>query len=281
MKRFFKNKGAVTLIVTVILLGAIIGFINASGIKPKFVENIVNVIVTPIQKLITNAQGGVNHFFGYFSDVDAIKKENEKLKKENSELTGKLETVKIYENENETLRALLGLKESITEYETEAAQIVSRDPGNWFGTFTVDKGSANGVIVDQAVITNNKALVGRVYEVGSNWAKVITLIDPQFSAGALIERSGEYSVTEGDAQLEREGKLKLSYISKNTDIIVGDTLVTSGLGGIFPPGLLIGKVQTMKTDVQGISQYAVVEPLYDIGKIKNVLIIKSDDVLNE
>ena len=163
----------------------------------------------------------------------------------------------------------------MNEFETEAAQVVSRDPGNWFSTITVDKGTADGIAVDQAVITNNKALVGRVYEVGSNWAKIITVTDPECSAGALIERSGEYGVTEGDATLEQEGKCKLSYISKNTNIIVGDTLVTSGLGGIFPAGLSIGKVMSMKTDVQGISQYAVVEPACDLKKLKNVLIITS------
>lgn len=275
MKGFFRNKGAAALIALVIVLGAAIGFVNASGIKISFVENVVNVIVTPIQKLITGAGAGINNFFGYFSDVDAIKEENQKLKEENTELNNRLKSAEAAEKENESLRSLLGLKKTMNEFETEAAQVVSRDPGNWFSTITVDKGTADGIAVDQAVITNNKALVGRVYEVGSNWAKIITVTDPECSAGALIERSGEYGVTEGDATLEQEGKCKLSYISKNTNIIVGDTLVTSGLGGIFPAGLSIGKVMSMKTDVQGISQYAVVEPACDLKKLKNVLIITS------
>lgn len=273
MKNFFKNKGAASLIALVIVLGAVIGFINASGVKVSFVENVVNVIVTPIQKLITSAGSGINNFFGYFSDVDAIKEENKKLKEQNAELKNKLKNAEVFEKENESLRSLLGLKKTQTEFETEAAEIVSRDPGNWFSTITIDKGTANGIAADQAVITDNNALVGRVYEVGSNWAKIVTITDPECSAGALIERSGEYGVIEGDAVLEQEGKFKLSYISKNTNLIVGDTLVTSGLGGIFPAGLAIGKVQSMKTDVQGISQYAVVEPACDLKKIKNVLII--------
>ena len=115
-----------------------------------------------------------------------------------------------------------------------------------------------------------------MYEVGSNWAKIITITDPECSVGALIERSDEYGVTEGDAAFGQEGKCKLSYISKNTNLLVGDTLLTSGLGGIFPPGLLIGKVQSIKTDVQGISQYAVVEPLCDLEKLKSVLIVTNN-----
>lgn len=275
MKSFFRNKSAAALITLVIVLGAVIGFINASGIKISFVENVVNVIVTPMQKIITNTGDGIKNFFGYFSDVDAIKEENEQLKEQNAELNNRIKAIETAEKENESLRSLLGLKKTLTEFETKAAEVVSRDPGNWFSTITVDKGTADGIVVDLPVITNNKALVGRVYEVGSNWSKIITVTDPECSAGALIERSGEYGVTEGDALLEEEGKFKLSYISKNTNLIVGDTLVTSGLGGIFPQGLYIGKVQSMKTDVQGISQYAVVEPACDLEKLKNVLIITS------
>lgn len=273
MRNFFRNKGAVALIVLVIIIGAVIGFFNASEFKVSFVENVVNVIVTPIQKLITNTGAGINNFFGYFSDVDAIKEENTRLKEENIKLSNKIKSIETAEKENESLRSLLGLKKSLTDFDTKAAEVVSRDPSNWFSTITVDKGAADGIVVDQPVITNNKALVGRVFEVGSNWAKIITVTDPGCSAGALIERSGEYGVTEGDAALEQEGKCKLSYISKNTNLIVGDTLVTSGMGGIFPAGLYIGKVQSMKTDVQGISQYAVVEPACDFKKLKNVLII--------
>jgi len=275
LKGFFRNKSAAALITLVIVLGAVIGFINASGVKISFIENVVNVIVTPMQKLITNTGDSISNFFGYFSDVDAIKEENKKLKEENVELANKIKSIEVAEKENESLRSLLGLKKTLTEMETKAAQVVSRDPANWFSTITVDKGTADGIVVDQAVITNNKALVGRVYEVGSNWAKIISVTDPEMSAGVLIERSGEYGVTEGDAALEQEGKFKLSYISKNTNLIVGDTLVTSGLGGIFPQGLSIGKVQSIKTDIQGISQYAVVEPACDLEKLKNVLIITS------
>lgn len=276
MKGFFRNKWAASLIALVIVLGVIIGFINASDVKISFVENVVNIIVTPMQKIIANAGNGINNFFGYFSDVDAIKAENKKLKEENAELAEKLKNAEAAEKENESLRSLLGLKKTLTDFETVGAQVVSRDPSNWFSTFTVDKGTADGIAVDQTVVTNNKSLVGRVYEVGSNWAKIITITDPECSVGALIERSDEYGVTEGDAALGQEGKCKLSYISKNTNLLVGDTLVTSGLGGIFPPGLLIGKVQSIKTDVQGISQYAVVEPLCDLEKLKNVLIVTNN-----
>lgn len=274
MKNLFRIKATLIIIVVIVVLSVLIGVINASKIKVTFIENSINAIITPVQKLIIGGKKNIDNFFGYFSDVDAIRNENEKLKKENAKLEGHLKTAQKAEKENETLRNMLGLKKNMTELNLASAQIISRDPSNWFSTVTIDKGAADGVLVDQAVISSNKALVGRVFEVGSNWSKVITIMDPECSVGALIERSGEYGVTEGDAKLESEGKCKLSYISKNSDVLVGDTLVTAGLGGIFPKGIPIGNIQSVQTDVQGISQYAVVVPTCDFDKLEYVFIVK-------
>lgn len=274
MKNLFRTKATLIIIVVIVVLSVLIGVINASKIKVTFIENSINAIITPVQKLITGGKKNIDNFFGYFSDIDAIRSENEKLKKENAKLEGQLKTAQKAEKENETLRNMLGLKKNMTEMNLVSAQIISRDPANWFSTVTIDKGAADGVLVDQAVISSNKALVGRVFEVGSNWSKVITIMDPECSVGALIERSGEYGVTEGDAKLESEGKCKLSYISKISDVLVGDTLVTAGLGGIFPKGISIGNIQSVQTDVQGISQYAIIVPTCDFDKLEYVFIVK-------
>lgn len=274
MKNVFRTKLSVILLCLIIVLSIAIGVISASGIRITFLENVVGVIVTPAQTGITNMNHGIKNFFGYFSDVDAMRTENKELKNKNSELNNKLKSLEKAEKENETLRSMLGLKKNFSEFTLECSEVVARDPGNWFNTFTVNKGSADGILVDQTVISSNNALVGRVFEVGSNWAKIVTVTDPECSAGAQIARSGDFGVTEGDAKLGFEGKLRLSYISKNTDILVGDTLITSGLGGIFPKGIILGTVQSVQTDVQGISQYAVVVPACDLNKLEYVFIIK-------
>lgn len=276
MKNSFRTKPTVILISVIVVLAAAVGVINASGVEITFLENVVNVIVTPAQSAVTKADKGIKRFFSYFSDIDKLKEENSTLKEENQKLTDKVRSAQSAEAENETLRSMLGLKKNLTEFNLEAAEVIARDPGNWFNIITVNKGSSDGVMLDQTVISSGNALVGRVFEVGSNWSKIMTITDPECSAGAFIERSGEYGVTEGDSKLELEGKCRLSYISKNTNILVGDTLVTSGLGGIFPKGLLIGKVQSINTDVQGISQYAVVVPACDFSKAEYVFIIKDD-----
>lgn len=274
--KMFKGRQTAVLITVVLVLGIIIGVINAFGAKLTFVENIINTAVTPLQKAVCKAQDGISGFFGYFSDVDLIRDENAKLKEENYSLKEKLKNAELAEKENESLRNMLGLKKVLSEYDLECAFVSARDPGNWFGTITVDKGTSNGIKVDQTAISAEKALVGRVCEVGSNWAKIVTVTDPDCSVGAVTERSGEYGAVEGDAVLEQQGMCRLSYISKNTSLLVGDTVMTSGLGGIFPSGIIIGRVSAIKTDMQGISQYAEIVPACELDKLSSVFIIKND-----
>lgn len=276
MKRFIKNRCVLGLVILVLLLSVIIGVVNAINPDVTFVENVVQVVVTPVQKLFTNVGNGVSDFFGYFSDIDKLKGEIKALKKENSQLKEDLNKSEISSRENEELRKLLSLKKAYPELELEAAQIIARDPSNWYNTFTIDKGVVDGINVNQPVISVDRTLVGRISEVGTTWARVITINDPGHSAGAEIVRSGEYGIVEGESSADEGGNCRLSFVSKNANIIVGDKVVTSGMGGIYPKGLTIGKVLDIRPDVQGISQYAVISPEADIDNIKAVLIVMNE-----
>ncbi len=276
MKRFFKNRCVFGLVVAAVSLGIIVGVVNAVSPDITFLENITQVVVTPVQKLFTKAGDGISNFFGYFSSIDKLKEEIEKLKIQNAELELAIDKSEIALSENEELRRLLALKAAYPELELDAAEVVSREPSNWYNTFVIDKGAADGVALNQPVISADKALVGRISEVGTTWSRVITLIDPAHSVGAEIVRSGEYGVAEGDASDSLGGNLRLSFISKNANIIVGDKIMTSGLGGIYPKGLTIGKVLEIRPDMQGISQYAIIAPDADIENINAVLIVKND-----
>ncbi len=276
MKRFLKNKCVLGLVILVLLLSVVIGVVNATNPDVTFVENVVQVVVTPVQKLFTNIGTGVSDFFGYFSDIDKLKDEINALKKENSQLKEELNKSEISLRENEELRKLLSLKNAYPELELETAQIIARDPSNWYNTFTIDKGAVDGINVNQPVISVDRTLVGRISEVGTTWARVITVNDPGHSAGAEIVRSGEYGIVEGEASADEGGNCRLSFVSKNANIIVGDKVVTSGMGGIYPKGLTIGKVLDIRPDLQGISQYAVISPEADIDNLKAVLIVMND-----
>ncbi len=276
MKRFIKNRCVLGLVIFVLLFSVVIGVINATNPDVTFVENVVQVVVTPVQKLFTNIGTGVSDFFGYFSDIDKLKVEIKDLKKENSHLKEELNKSEISLRENEELRKLLSLKDAYPELELETAQVIARDPSNWYNTFTIDKGAVDGINVNQPVISVDRTLVGRISEVGTTWARVITINDPGHSAGAEIVRSGEYGIVEGEASADEGGNCRLSFVSKNANIIVGDKVVTSGMGGIYPKGLTIGKVLDIRPDLQGISQYALISPEADIDNIKAVLIVMND-----
>jgi len=276
LKNFFKNRCVFGLLIAAVLLGVVMGVVNAVNADVTFMENITNVIITPVQKIFIKISGGVSDFTGYFSNVDSLKEKIKELELENARLESELDKSEIALTENEKLRNLLSLKEAYPELELDAAEVIAREPSNWYNTFTIDKGAADGVAVNQPVISEDKALVGRISEVGTTWSRVIALTDPSHSAGAEIVRSGEYGVSEGDSDLLQGGNLRMSFISKNANIIVGDKVVTSGLGGIYPEGLTIGKVLEIRPDMQGISQYAVISPEADIENINVVLIVKND-----
>ena len=275
MKKFFKNRCVLGLLILVLILSIAIGIVNATNPETTFIENVANVIVTPVQKLFTGAGNGISDFFGYFSDVGKLKEENEKLKIQNAELKNRLSKNEIISKENHELRGLLSLKEAYPEMELESSMIISRDPSNWDNSFTIDKGTVDGIAVNQPVISVDKSLVGRISEVGTTWAKVITLNDPEHSAGAEVSRTGEFGIVEGDSELALIGRCKLSYISKNANIVAGDTVMTTGLGGIYPKGLSIGKVEEIRPDTQGISQYAVITPMSDLKNLRTVCVIKN------
>ncbi len=273
MRRFFKNRCVLGFVIIVIIFSVIVGVVNAKHPENGLGENIVNVFVTPVQKFFTWIGNGVSDFFGNFSDKDDLKKEIAQLKKENADLKNELSKYEISAVENEEFRELMELKEAYPELELSYAEIIAREPSNWHNTFTIDKGSADGLIINQIVISAEKHLVGRICEVGTTWAKVVTVNDPEHAVGAVVSRSGEYGVVEGDSTGTIDGSCKLSYISKNSDIVVGDMVLTSGLGGIYPEGITIGTVKEVRPDTQGTSQYAIISPAANIDKIRSVCII--------
>ncbi len=274
MRKTFKNKTGFWLIVTVVILGIAIGIFNAASDVTIF-ENVTKIVFTPAQKLFTNMSNGISGFLGYFSDKDKLNDEITRLKNENAELKKQISENEVSKLENEQLRKLLNLKSNNTEFELETAEVIARSPSNWYDCFTIDKGAADGIALNQAVISAGNTLVGRISEVGTTWSMVTLLTDPEHAAGAQVLRSGEYGICEGDSGVSSDGGCRLSFVSKNANIIVGDTVITSGLGGVYPKGLVIGKVQKIRPDIQGISQYAVISPEVDLKNIQAVFVIQN------
>ncbi len=274
MRKTFRNKTGFWLIVTVVVLSIAIGVFNAAS-DVTFLEDAVQIVFTPVQKLFTNIGNSVSGFFDYFADKEKLQEEITRLKYENSNLKTQLNESEASKLENEQLRKLLNLKSGNTKFDLETAEVIARNPSNWYDTLTIDKGAANGIALNQPVISAGNSLVGRISEVGTTWSKVTLLTDPEHAVGSQVLRSGEYGICEGEGSLSSNGGCRLSFVSKNANIIAGDTVITSGLGGIYPKGLVIGKIQKIKPDIQGISQYAVISPEADFKDIRAVFVIKN------
>ena len=151
---------------------------------------------------------------------------------------------------------------------------------NWASTLTLNRGTSSGVAVNNCVVNETGALVGVVTEVGLNWCTVATVLDTQAQFGATVFRTGESAVAMGDLELMQSGKLKLSYLSGANTPVGGDLVLTSGLGGYYPSGLVIGTVEDVRTDDSGLTQYAVVQPTVTPSSLVEVFVITAFDIVD-
>ena len=182
--------------------------------------------------------------------------------------------------ENALLRELLELREQRRDLTFESAAVIDRESTNWTSALTLNRGTAHGVEKNDCVVSAEGDLVGVVSAVGYNWCTVLTLIDTDSSLGARVFRTQEVAVAEGDLALMGEGKLKLSYLSADAQLLSGDVVTTSGLGGFYPGGLVIGTVESVRTGDDGLAQYAVLAPAARLGELSEVFIIKDFDIVD-
>lgn len=273
MPRFLKNKYVVGLILTTLVIFVMMGASAGDRTRPTFIEDAVSAIVSPIQKAFFNIGKSIENSIRFISEIKTLKQHNEELVKRLDELKEENRQLRALKNENMRLREMLGLKQKFDDFDIVGAQIIGKEPGNWFNVFTIDKGTADGLENKCAVITS-KGLVGYIYDIRSNSAKVMSIIDSDSAVSALLVRTRDIAVVKGDLQLQHEALCKMTYISEEADIVVGDSIITSGLGGIYPKGLLIGKVKQILKEPHEIAQYAIIEPEVDFKRLEEVFVIK-------
>lgn len=218
-------------------------------------------IVTPIRKFANNVMKAND----YEAEIEDLKKQVNELKIINRSLDD-------YITENKRLKELLALKDGMTESKTVTARVISYEPNSWYDTVVINKGENSGIAKGNAVITG-LGVVGKVIQTGKNWAKVSTLINISDSVGVKLSRTGDIGVVSGDALLAEDKLCKLEYMSNDKNLIPGDVLLTSGLGGIYPSDLTVGKITQIKSDSAGNLEYAVVEPSVDFSSLYEVLVI--------
>lgn len=273
LKRLTEHKLAVFLVIATIVGIIFIAAYGSSKRSASTAERIGGDAASVPQGFLSS----IGNFFGgitdYFGSNKQLKEENAKLKSENDMLQKQINDNKGMQDENDELRQMLNLKKSQTDLTLIAATVAAKDPSGWYSTFTVDKGSNDGIAEDQPVVNANRELIGRIGRVGDNWSEVVTIIDPQASVGGMVKRSKAIGIIEGNSELRYENKCRFGYLSRDTDIVVGDYVETSGQGGIYPRGLIIGIIDEVKDDSSTMSRTATVKLCADPSKVNDVFII--------
>ena len=278
MKDFLKRNGLwVLFAVAVIAVSlAVMSFFTTTS-SP--LANAAQVITSPFRTAFTAVADWFNDKQAYYADYKALEKENQELRDQIAKMERSVRQAEADSAENKRLRELLNLRPQEEKWELESATILERSSSNWTRSFTLSKGTDCGIAVHDAVITSEGFLVGTVSKVGTNWCTVLCITDTDTSLGALVFRTDEIGVAEGDFQLMDEGQLKLSYLSPEAQLLNGDLIVTSGLGGYLPSGLVIGSVEEVKLDDSGSTQYAVLSPSADFDALTEVFVIKDFTVV--
>ena len=236
-------------------------------------ESFLSRVITPVQGAVSQISHSISDYLYRVKLRSNIEYEYNQLKAQNDELTLRSILYEELEAENTQLRALLGEYETRSTMNPVLARVIASETGNYFSTFTINKGKNDGVDTQMAVITS-EGLVGYTYEVFDTTAKVITIIDDQASLAALIESSRDQGAVKGTLGSTGEPLCRMYYLSADSVPRPGDRVITSGVGVSFPKGLLIGYVRESTRAIEDNKHYIVVEPAADFEHIENVLVLR-------
>lgn len=269
---FFKSRAFIAIcILAVLLLGMSLLSMTERG-KVTIFEDIIGIIVTPLQRASSRLVGAGGDFAKVFTEYDALQAQNEQLQKDLEKAQAQLRDAQQAMVENENLREILSLAEQNENYRFSMAHVIAKEQTGFSATITLDRGSAQGLQMQDMVVTG-AGVVGYVSELGTTWAKVTTLLDSTCEIGVIASRTQDIGVLEGDFTLAENYLCRLSYLKNEAALTIGDSLETSGIGGIFPKGLFVGRVKEIKVEAHGLSQYAIIEPSVDFTDLDTVFVI--------
>ena len=260
------------LIVLLLVMMILTAYSQSAGLSIS-PEGFLGRIITPLQSAASGIAQSVSGYLYRIKLRSNIEYEYNQLKAQNDELILRSLLYEELEEENAQLRALLGEYEARSEMNPLLARVVAMESGNYFSTFTINKGRNDGVDTQMAVITS-QGLIGYVYEVFDDTSKVITIIDDQASLAALIESSRDQGAVKGTLGSTGEPLCRMYYLSADSVPRPGDRVITSGVGVSFPKGLLIGYVRESTRAIEDNKHYIVVEPAADFEHIENVLVLR-------
>ena len=243
----------------------------------SLLSDVGSAVIYPFQWVGSKIGGGVSGFFSYFADIRDLRDEVESLKNENQELKDHLVDAEIMADENAWLYHYLTMKEERGDWSLCAASVIASAPasgegGDYATELTLNRGSASGIAAGMPVVTGS-GLVGVVVEVGLNHCRVMTLLDTSVSVGAVTTRATENGLCEGDYARLHEGHATLKNLPEEADVEVGDIVVTSGRGSVYPYGIPIGRVTEVTANAFVRTTEAAVQPFTDFSDLTQVMIV--------
>lgn len=273
-KRFSLPPRYLLFILAIFCFGAMfVTFATKISVSP--VKNIVGYIITPMQK-------GINKVGSWLGDKNFEFKTLKEVQKENDSLLAQIDDLKVENSqllqeryELDRLRQLYELDEKYSGYEKVAARVIAKDTGNWFSTFTIDKGEKNGIAVDMNVIAGS-GLVGIVVETGDNWAKVRSIIDDSSNVSSMVLSTQDLCIVKGNLELMSENTIEFEkLVDSDNNVAVGEQVVTSNVSGKYLEGILIGYITEINEDSNQLTKSGYISPAVDFEHLSEVLIIKN------
>lgn len=272
MRNFLRSTSfKILLTVAVVLLaGAIAAAALASGTSP--LTSAVGTVFSPLSDAAAYISEKFDNFKGGFISSRSYMDRVEELEEQVADYQSKLVDYEKLQKQVEAYEKFLGVKEKNPDFQFVAGTVIGRDAADVFGSFVLNCGSADGVAVGDPVISG-EYLIGIVNETSPTSCTVLSVCDPKFNAAAYEIRTGEAGYTQTTTKLGVQGGLKLSGLERDTAVAEGGIVCTSGVGGVFPRGLIIGTVTTVQKEEGDISYYAEVKPEIEISEVQDAFVI--------
>ncbi|MBQ7630610.1 MAG: rod shape-determining protein MreC [Selenomonadaceae bacterium] len=268
-----KSKKKIFAVIALFVMMFCVIFLAARGkVEVPLVSKTAMVVLSPFQNFFSWAGSQITFLKRTVTEIQYLHKQNRQLREEVELLRAQNLTASEYASENQRLRALLGYKQVAIQFDLVAAGVIGRESVTWSSVITINRGTVDGVANNMAVVTE-MGLVGHVLEAGANTSKVQLILDPRSSVGTLVQRADSRvaGIVEGD--MNNPTHPRMVNIPKDADVQVEDAVVTSGFGGVYPKGIVVGKIKEIHNDEGGLLKYGVIETSVNFEKLEDVAVI--------
>lgn len=274
------RKKKIGILIAALLVTGVIGMAGVFAPNlPAPAQQALGVLATPFRAAAGFVSDKIADIGDYFADQQALRQRVAELEAQVAELSRESREAQAALEENERLRELLELRQKRSDFTFLSTRVTGRTGSGWASELTINAGASDGVETGMCVVTEYGDLVGVVIETGPNYAVVRTLLDPNSALGAMTATGGDSGVLKGGLDELSQGLCRLSYLSSEAVVAVGDTVVTSELGGLYPSGLVLGTVAEVGEDPSGMERYALVAPAAEVDRVSQVFVITAFDVV--